>query len=559
MSQRRKLGISVLCWAGLLTICCADRAPAQPSNVGFYSGTCTVAISADTPRYRVTGRVVDVLTAAPLANATVTLTSVCLAAADRRQSAWSAKATSDEKGNFSFDDAPAISASLTATLDGYRQEAMSLDSPMGMYTIAANMSPITVRLAASPSISGVVRGADGDPLANVTVTLGVFQPSQGTRSASLFGVVQTKADGSYGFSPLWPGRFSLTAYIWHGGHEPQRDARGRYVGYVPARYPNTPPAGADSYLELVPGQQARVDFEFRSEALHHVTGTADGGDIWPPIVQAFDSRGSNVYFARMTGNRCCGFETWLPSGPFRLEAMTSGGAEQRGMISIEVRDSDLQGITIPLEPSSRAGLEIPITITPAPPEKSDLLSKFWYVQLIGLTSEGGGNMSTQAGWMKPAGTLRTESVSVPSGSYNVVLPPAGNTYAQSITRGGIDLRREPMVVRPGAAQEAIRIVIADGAAVEGFARGGGNPVRASVYAVPEQPDGKLVQSTTSGPDGKFRIEGLAPAPYLFFASDTFFQVDARIASEIDEKWRKVGQRLTPEVGRTASLDLVVSH
>lgn len=144
------------------------------------------------------------------------------------------------------------------------------------------------------------------------------------------------------------------------------------------------------------------------------------------------------------------------------------------------------------------------------------------------------------------------------GSYVITLAPSDNVYPQSITRGGVDLIREPLVLGPGIEQEPIHVVVAMGARVEGMVRRAGNPVRVLIYAIPEQPDGRLLQRVISNQDGRFRVDGLAPARYLFFASDSEVPLDGHTAAEVPARWQQVGRTVTLEAAKTTSLDLEVS-
>jgi hypothetical protein len=168
---------------------------------------------------------------------------------------------------------------------------------------------------------------------------------------------------------------------------------------------------------------------------------------------------------------------------------------------------------------------------------------------------GSGTQSTVAGWMRPA-SVRKESIAATTGSYAVALTATGNVYAQSISRGATDLIREPLVVRPGDAPDVIRVVVAQGAMVEGVTRRAGSPMQAWVYAVPERADARLLNAVASDANGKFRLEGLAPDRYLFFASDVEIPLDVHNAAEMSH-WQKVGQSLTLEAGKTASVELGV--
>lgn len=332
-----------------------------------------MAVPSDAPRYPVSGRVIDNRTGEPIAGASVSLSSQCqLPHVDGQpeQNAWSEQVTSNPKGEFIFSGVPVVPVFLSAALAGY-QTARTLENPLASYLVSADTMPITLRLAALPSISGVVRGADGAPIANAQVLLLYCASESGWAMRTLTDVMRTAADGSYVFLRRAPGRYELIASVPHGVEPPSRDQRGRFVGYVPIRYPKTSSGTPGPFLELAEGQQARADFELREQVLHRITGTTN---VSPPSVQVVDSSGASDYVVRTVGPQLRGFEAWVPNGRFWLNSDFVGGdGEFIGSLPVEVEDADIEGIVFPLVP--RAGLTIPIEISAASPDKSGLVRR----------------------------------------------------------------------------------------------------------------------------------------------------------------------------------------
>jgi hypothetical protein len=92
--------------------------------------------------------------------------------------------------------------------------------------------------------------------------------------------------------------------------------------------------------------------------------------------------------------------------------------------------------------------------------------------------------------------------------------------------------------------------------VEGVTRLNGKAGPAWVYAIPDQADGRLLQPVESDAKGKFRMQGLAPAGYLFFATGKQIALEMQDEAEI-RYWHSLGQSLMLFAGKTASLDLPV--
>jgi hypothetical protein len=162
----------------VLSLCFSGYAKEQEEKnalaVEVYSGPCIVPETPpDTPRFEVNGRVVNDVTGAPIAGATVKLNSQCFSKEPTRET------TTDDQGRFTFQQVPAMGAEITATF-GDAMPAWNArrraNDPLNNYVIGPHTGVITLRLALAASISGVVRGADGSPLSPAWVTLWCFNP-----------------------------------------------------------------------------------------------------------------------------------------------------------------------------------------------------------------------------------------------------------------------------------------------------------------------------------------------------------------------------------------------
>lgn len=525
-------------------------------------------MSADTPRFQLTGQVIDNLTGRPVAHAAVDLSTLCQASTDAAQTPdrIPGQAVTDDEGRFTFDNVPDIPVSLRADRENYGQVWAFRRTPADpVQTLQPSAGPFTLRLAPLPSIQGVVRAGNGTPLAHAWVTLWHYQSWYGWRRLEYGNTLETSANGSYHFGPLQPGRYFLVAQAWLGFRElAAPGAAARVVDYVPLRFPPAGPAGSDSFFDLAEGQHARVDFKLRRAELHRVAGTVHGRQQWPPIIDAVDANGSQAYVLQTDGD-CCGFSAWLPAGHFVLQSnFTSSDGAFTGSLPLDVPDYDvpdydvpdydLPGIDFPL--TRNIPVELPIEIVAVPGTHADPVCRAWFLQLIEHRPNGyneAGPQSTQAGWMRCNTPSRTESITVPPGSYATALTVSGNVYARNISYHGVDLLREPLILNSGGSPDTIHLVVAEGAIVEGVTRREGQPVRAWVYAIAEQPDGRLLQPVASDSTGKFRLEGLAPERYLIFASEVELSIDMHNLTDVGSS--RGGKNFTLEAGRVTSLDL----
>jgi len=312
------------------------------------------------------------------------------------------------------------------------------------------------------------------------------------------------------------------------------------------------------------GQQAEINLQFHQQTLHHVQGSVLGAKEGVNLIDIVDSVGSAAYFMGTLGG-CCRFDAWLPSGDFQFKANFTGVEGQFvGSMPLHVTDTDIFGVVFSL--ARGPGANVPIEIGSAAPPQSapcfghpDPACGYWYIQSILLRPNGyaePGPQSTQTGGIDGSGAHRVDSIILAPGSYSIAVQTAGNVYAQSITSGGDDLTRVPLVVKPNQAPGPISVVLAEGATAEGVASRDGRPLRAYIYAVPEQADGRLFQPVLSDADGKFRLYGLAPASYLFFATDVELFWDIRNPAAL-LSWQQFGRYVTLHTGTNSQIALQV--
>jgi hypothetical protein len=561
--------------AVLALLCRQDAFAASPVGLQItFSGPCIMPpFPPDAPLYLVTGRVVDDLTGLPVSHATVTLESLCGlhgTSGRAQEDHFIQQTTTDGDGAFAFPKIPAMSVSLIARRDDYvqvwesRREAN--DNTIDMRIIGPETGPVILRIAPGASISGIVRNQDGSVANDAWITLECFRTWDGWPRLEYRNTYKTNPDGSYTLGPLFPGRYYVVAAP-SLDHKvlPTRDADGNAVGYVPLRFPELISEDSNQFVELAEGQKIQADFQFHLEPLHRVSGNIAGICNNVGSVQVVDRSESRSYLVENPLRRC-GFDAWVPAGYFRLSSdFTNPDGSFIGSMPIRVGDTDLPGIQYPLQRNTRS--EIPIEIISVAPKPvnascmpSDPACGFWYLQLVSLQPNGyveAGPQSTMSGASRTSGVYRTESVSVPPGNYAAEVLTFGNLYAKSVTRGGDDLIGGRLRVQSGDTVEPIRIVLAEGAVVQGTTHASGSTVRAWVYAIPELPDARIFQPVLSDVNGRFRFEGLAPVPYLFFATSN--QINLNIHDpEIVEYWRKRASEITPRAGDPAILNLSVA-
>jgi hypothetical protein len=228
----------------------------------------------------------------------------------------------------------------------------------------------------------------------------------------------------------------------------------------------------------------------------------------------------------------------------------------------QVANTDISGLKFDLKHTQSVAIPIEITApgvdsTGLPCSNDDATCEFWFLQLISLQPNGyfeAGPQSSMTGWTQPSGGLRTENIVVSPGTYFLAVATTGNIYASTINNRTTNLIHDPLTIIPGYAPDPIHVVLSQGGTVEGTTRRGHRPGRAWVYAISQQPDARIFQPTLSDSDGKFRLQGLAPLPYLVFAADVALDLDIHDPTVLNH-WRPYAQSVTPEPGKTIHLDL----
>lgn len=526
-------------------------------------------------RYRVEGRVVDDVTEAPVGGAKVRLEVVKLHAscvncdspvATPPEPELAREIITGSDGRFDFDNVPGTSVSITAAKPGYlvgspfRRHA---DDPLGTYSIGDTTGPITLRLTPAASISGVVRDHSGMPVTkNTGVTLWCLANWAGWPRLEYCNTSDLHADGTYHFRDLPPGHYYLVADPpVSRSNEPRRDAEGRAVGEVPVRYPAPSAEQPNSFFTLHQGENARIDFRLPQRILHHVSASVNACQSC--AYDIVDENGSKAYsFTQAFFEKH--FEAWLPNGNYRLETW---GTDLTGPSSFEVQDSDRSDLSFSIAPTER--IEIPIEISGLGRslpncQRDDPVCGFIGVNLVRVLPGGYVEVvcsTTQDGRFDGTPPQHTDPASVIPGTYTVTVSPSLNVYARSVMRGTTDLAIEPLVVRSGDLPQPIRIVLAEGAIVAGAVQRNGRQSRAWVYAIAEDIDPKTdfreFQPVTSEPNGEFRIQGLAPGSYLFFASNIELPLNVHNPEEVDY-WRSRGKVIRVVAGKTAKLVLAVA-
>jgi len=248
-------------------------------------------------------------------------------------------------------------------------------------------------------------------------------------------------------------------------------------------------------------------------------------------------------------------EGWLPDGTYTVQITTRGPNAMTGMLNITVSGAALSGPAVTLLPNSSITVRVKeefqhIETTPQgrmttgdvrPVPESGRRPNYLQVTLLPAEEFG---FARGASLRPPTGPEDDSMVieNVQPGRYFVrVYTSIG--FVSSITSGGTDLQRQPLVVGLGGSSPLIEITVRDdGAQVEGTIEGtattearraGFNSVGQSpsnVYFVPIADSGGQFSVAWVSPEGKFQLQQLPPGAYRVLVFDRQ-QPDLEYASD----------------------------
>jgi hypothetical protein len=402
--------------------------------------------------------------------------------------------------------------------------------------------PLTVELTPSARIAGTVLDESGDPVAGARVVL--------TGEARFVAAAEVDSEGRFEMADLAPGRFRLSAVASgylpaaHGGIEIKEGSgiegidlvlrRGAVVEGRVLAPDGSPVAGArvavlDQPAETDLGLAGRPETFADDEGRYQLGGIAEGDRTVAAEHAGFRparrqvkvqegttpldlqlGRGFEVSgrvtspegpargaFLRLLGVESASPVTSGPDGSFRFEAVAEGRyrveAETPGYASaaeeVRVAGASVTGLEIRLE----RGGAIVGRILGLPFQ--DLAQ----VQVVATAPDRPG----QKGQVDYGGRYRVEGLGPGEWKVIAALP------AQSRQAGGVAALSE------GRSEARLDLEFSAGFILSGRVERGGSPIGGALVLV-ESGDGSG-GNTVTGPDGRFRVEGLRPGTYALTA------------------------------------------
>lgn len=428
------------------------------------------------------GTVVNAVSGAPLGNATVVLEGIAPAIAG-----VSLRAETDATGAFILRNIDPTRYRMHAHRAGFVDAAYG--APLALQPGMA-MKDVVFKLMPQGVVTGRITNPDGEPVANVAVSLArIVYDHRGRKQLATFDPVSTNDLGEYRIFNIPPGRYYLNATAPATG------------SYAPTWYSGTVDPQAAALLKIQPGQTASgVNLALLKSVEQRIAGTIDSRNTGPagPITIHLQPRGTGLSampdISTVVPDSAPGFAIEAPPGEYNLIAQkTDGRTRYTGLAPVDVTTHDVTGVNVTLQPPVTISGKLSIA-------GSDDLKAFANSN-VAVTAEPKEAVSEVP--PAPVAADGTFSLIVSAGlgplDIGVVGMPPGY-YVKSIVEGP-DLTE--IVVSPNAATVSGVVHDKDGEPIAG----------ATVVLVPG------FRTTVTDQTGYFAIASLAPGDYTLFAWD----------------------------------------
>jgi hypothetical protein len=423
------------------------------------------------------------------------------------------------------------------------------------FQISPAQQELTIFLVPEARIVGhvILPGSDGSD--KIQVELYRRQVREGREHWDSAGMVMSRSEGEFRFAELSAGSYKLLTHELLDRDPLTFNPRGQLFGYPPVYYPAAPDFATAAVIRLSPGETFEANVSPAKRAYYPVKLGVRNAPAGPTGIQVWPqghpspgySLGYNVEDELIEG--------LLPDGTYTVQVTTFGPNAMTGMLNFTVGGTALSGPAVVLLPNGSITVSVKEEFqhTDAVPQGTMTFGGIRpvpengrrpnYLQVTLLSDEEFG-FAPGASLRPPMGpeddSLVIENVQL--GRYRVRVNTSIG-FVSSITAGGTDLQRQPLVVGLGGSTPPIEITVRnDGAEVEGTIEGTtSTEVRRAVFNSPGQSPGNVyfVPMADSGgqfreawvsPDGKFQLQQLPPGAYRVLAFDRQ-QPDLEYASD----------------------------
>ena len=365
-------------------------------------------------------------------------------------------------------------------------------------------------------------------------------------------IVYTNSKGEYRFAELYPGDYRV------GTHEvPDRDPEdfvpgAKVYGHPPVYFPEASDFPSSTIIHLSPGKVFQADISLARRQYYPIKiSVANVHDTGAPLSINVTVRGDGAPGYSLGYNQPDHtIRGMLPNGIFVIEASNYSQPGATGIMNLRVENAPVENGSMTLLPNGTIDVQVKeeFTLTPPAQEGVDFSingggnrermnrqsQRYLNVMLEPFSDFGQGRA---ANLRPPAGPNDKSLVieNVAPGRYWVRVS-SSRGYAASVSSGGVDLLREPLVVSAGGSAAPIEVTMRDDMASFDGTVEGANPQLASldssgtaalspqysgpiayVYCIPQNDSpGQFTQAWVT-PDGKINFQQIVPGVYRILA------------------------------------------
>lgn len=470
----------------------------------------------------------------------------------------------DSEGRFEFDLHEGVTFFLVRR-PGYDSDQSGRQHSV---KVSADLPSLTFYLTRSASISGHVTASNDDDIEGLSFVTyrknvlhghtqwGVADSSGSVDADGGFKLVELSAPGTYVFCNHESGRADASS--------------GRHVTSFPSLcFPGGTDFASVTPLRISAGQQAEVDITLARQPLYPVAiAVQNRAEGYRQGVDIYD-RGGRPISAGIRWNEQLGTANLdLPNGSYFAASQSFRPKPWYGRVDFTVTGAPLNLSIVPL-PINSIPVEVRKEFT-----GEQAKNQVAFAQAPGMRGVPGVSLfllSTNAMASGPVMGMVRKQEGGADDSYVVDALPgrywvqanAFQGYVSSITSGGVDLAREPLVVGPGGASRPIEVTLRDDGGMIECALSQ-NPVAGAsvtaepifVYALPLFPSATRISETVAFGRGESRFSNLAPGSYRVMAFDAAQQIDLDDAESLAH-FNTLGQTVTVAAGSTANVQLEV--
>lgn len=465
----------------------------------------------------ISGRVVSATNGMPLKKATIL---AMMSQAGQSGPVRPKSTTTDADGNFLLKDLDPGRYMLSVTRSGYARQYYGQRVPLGPGTeisviAGQQIKDILFRMIPAGVIAGRIVDEDGEPVYQARVEAQRWMYVRGKRQLIGGGFAMTNDLGEYRLAQLAPGHYFVSAtfpamVVMPGGSGDSRE------GYSQTFYPGVYDSAQADPIEVKGGAEVGgINLRLVPMRAVHVRGVVIGGKVKE---FGLDVRLIPKGRYRPTDK----FAMPDEHGAFDMEGVVPGTytiladsfADEKRMFAqqtIEVADSDIDGITLLLKP----GADIPGRLRlegNVPVKDSHIRVSLFPEEFLlfgGMPAVPDDNMTF---------TLKGYS----DGDYRLsVFGLPEDTYIKSATVGSRDILEDGYHLA-GAVRPLEIVISANGGRVEGVVTDNrNNPFAgARVVLVPDEAHRRrqeLFKSANTDQYGRFTLRGVAPGTYTIYA------------------------------------------